>query len=479
MQSSIFTVRVPLPDEGDVFLMNTLTEAQAVVSADVATLIDRFDRHAASGDPPPTLDAESARVLGTLVHEGFLVDSVDADRSRLESFFAHVRHDASHLHVTILTTLQCNFACDYCFQGEHDGGASAGRMTRETAARVVDWVAKRLDAVRPERFTVTFFGGEPLLNLPVLYTLAEELWDACASRDIPMRSVVITNGLLLTPTVVERLMPFGLAGIKVTLDGDRDTHDRMRPLRGGQASFDRIVENVRRVADMVPITIGGNFDLSSADSFTGLLDFITTQPFASKLAKVAFKPVIRSTPDAAPSLSRGIVLTPVGSGARSTGGTCASAMGSGRSGHGAASACDSCHLADDKLVWLREETKKRGLPTPDGLHMGPCDVHREHAHTIGPDGSLYACPGFTSDLGHAVGHIDRPATDEHRRSAGEFDRLAPWRACGDCAFIPVCAGGCSVASHTERGDMHTPTCHKRSLESALVSLAHRIVGAPA
>ena len=63
---------------------------------------------------------------------------------------------------------------------------------------------------------------------------------------------IITNGLLLTPEVVDRLLPFGLNGIKITLDGDRDTHNRMRPLRGGQGTFDRIVENIRRVAGRVP-----------------------------------------------------------------------------------------------------------------------------------------------------------------------------------------------------------------------------------
>ena len=63
---------------------------------------------------------------------------------------------------------------------------------------------------------------------------------------------IITNGLLLTPEVVDRLAPFGLNGVKITLDGDRDTHNRMRPLRGGQGTFDRIIENIRRVAGTVP-----------------------------------------------------------------------------------------------------------------------------------------------------------------------------------------------------------------------------------
>jgi hypothetical protein len=35
----------------------------------------------------------------------------------------------------------------------------------------------------------------------------------------------------------------------------------------------------------------------------------------------------------------------------------------------------------------------------------------------------------------------------------------------------VCAGGCTVAAHTELHDMHAPNCHKPSFEAGLVSLA--------
>ena len=55
------------------------------------------------------------------------------------------------------------------------------------------------------------------------------------------------------------------------------------------------------------------------------------------------------------------------------------------------------------------------------------------------------------------------------------ERLSQWKACGDCSFIPVCGGGCSVAAHTELGDMHAPNCHKRSFEAGVVSLAEQAV----
>ncbi len=42
MQPSLFNARVPLPERGEVFLMNTFTDAQLIVSSDVAELLDRL-----------------------------------------------------------------------------------------------------------------------------------------------------------------------------------------------------------------------------------------------------------------------------------------------------------------------------------------------------------------------------------------------------------------------------------------------------
>ncbi len=462
MQPSMFNVRVPLEDlgeSGDVFLMNTFTDAQIIVSQDVAGLLDRL-----GGNPDPSFTSEEQCALATLSEHGFVVSDRQTERDKVQAFFSEVREGTDQLRVTVLTTLQCNFACDYCFQGDHgDYNKFAEKMTIETAARVAQWTEQRLDAVAPESFVLTLFGGEPLLNLPVAYYLTERLWDACTARGVRMMVNVITNGLLLTPEVVDRLTPYGLNGVKITLDGDHDTHNRMRPLRGGQGTFDKIVENVRRVAGKCRITIGGNFDESSVDSYPALLDFLRDQDFADKLVKVAFKPVVR---EPKPQQPKGFIpLTAVASNGKPLNGTCMTSAGGGTS------ICGDCNFVDEKMSFLREETTKRGFPTNDGVHMGPCEIHRRHAHTIAPDGSLYACPGFTGDKKQSTGHIDGRRDDLRSRAATQFEVLAAWKECNDCAFIPVCAGGCTVAAHTELGSMHQPNCHKSSFEAGVVSLA--------
>src|SRR5579864_2089252 len=109
MQPSIFNVRVPLPARHEVFLMNTLNDAQLVVSTDVAELLDRY---AGLGTPemPGIVDAlneDEREAVDLLAENGFLVPSRDFDRRALDQYFSAVKNDTAELNVTLLTTLQC------------------------------------------------------------------------------------------------------------------------------------------------------------------------------------------------------------------------------------------------------------------------------------------------------------------------------------------------------------------------------------
>lgn len=444
-----------MPTRQEVFLLHTLTDAQAVVSEDVdARLFGGDLSRPAPWDANASHVADAARTLSEL---GFLVPTREADDRELDHYFATVRDDPSELRITVLTTLRCNFSCDYCVQGDHDAGAP--HMSLETAAEVADWIEQQLDAVRPRRLLVTFFGGEPLLNLPALEAVARRAHAAGAARGIEVALDLITNGLLLTRPLVDRLRPLGLRGVKITLDGDRDRHDRQRPLRGGQGTFDRILANLRAIAGTCHISIGGNVDADALEDCGRLLDRLAAEPFASAIAKVSFKPILRRAPEGAP---RVIPLVPAER----------AHLGAAPAGP---SPCDSCAFADDAFAKLRGETTRRGFATPDGVHMGPCELHHKHAHAVGPDGTRYLCPGFAGSAPHAIGHVGRAATPAERQMAARRESLAAWRACGDCAFVPVCAGGCSVAAHHEQHDLGAPACHLPAFEAAVIDFAHSVL----
>ena len=63
--------------------MNTFTDAQLIVSRDVAALLDRVGTADAGA-----LTATSATALATLSEHGFIVDDREAERQQIEQYFA-------------------------------------------------------------------------------------------------------------------------------------------------------------------------------------------------------------------------------------------------------------------------------------------------------------------------------------------------------------------------------------------------------
>ena len=111
-------------------------------------------RHAAAGPDrraaTPRSTTKSARRSRRWSRTASSSRAATDERAALDEYFADLREDTEQLRVTVLTTLQCNFACDYCFQGDHgDYNKFAEKMSLETAAKVVAWIESRLDEVRP------------------------------------------------------------------------------------------------------------------------------------------------------------------------------------------------------------------------------------------------------------------------------------------------------------------------------------------
>src|SRR2546425_9355583 len=98
MQPSIFNLCVPLTARDEVFLMNTLTDAQLVVSPDVSALLDRV----AAGAVPRMADVtgDEREALDLLWENGFLVPDRATDQQRLDDYLSEVKSDTSELNVT-------------------------------------------------------------------------------------------------------------------------------------------------------------------------------------------------------------------------------------------------------------------------------------------------------------------------------------------------------------------------------------------
>lgn len=139
----------------------------------------------------------------------------------------------------------CNLACKYCFASTGNFGGTPCLMTPKTGKAAIDFL---LDASRDRRFLdVDFFGGEPLLAFDTVKTVLNHARDEGAKRGKEFRFTLTTNCTLLTEEKASYLDDNGVSLI-LSLDGRPETHNRMRPFRGGLPSHEIAVKNALAAA---------------------------------------------------------------------------------------------------------------------------------------------------------------------------------------------------------------------------------------
>ena len=114
---------------------------------------------------------------------------------------------------TIVLNLDCNLACVYCFEKDVKQKAY---MSPSTAKRLLANLNEKLNR-SDKNLLVDFYGGEPLLSLPLLTDLAGQLKDMTHGVGRSFSFRIITNGVLFTRKVAEGLVPLGLTGVKIDL----------------------------------------------------------------------------------------------------------------------------------------------------------------------------------------------------------------------------------------------------------------------
>ena len=217
-----------------------------------------------------------------------IVESDDDSFLRLKYLSMYRRMNTHKLALTINPTLDCNFACPYCFEGHHP----KIYMTDEVEDGIIEFVKKHKDATAVD---VTWFGGEPLLAFGRMETLSAKL----IALGLEYAAGIITNGYLLDADVTSRLGDLKIKSIQVTLDGLADVHDRRRCLKGGGATFATIVDNVKRTHAARPeisMNVRVNVDKTNADDFIGIYKmFKTDEDLKGVTLSPAFVDDIRDT----------------------------------------------------------------------------------------------------------------------------------------------------------------------------------------
>ncbi|NLK01063.1 MAG: thioether cross-link-forming SCIFF peptide maturase [Clostridia bacterium] len=146
---------------------------------------------------------------------------------RVKSLCLHVSHD-------------CNMRCGYCFAGDGSFGGDKSLMSGDVGEAAIDFL---LENSRRKHLEVDFFGGEPLLNFDVVEHLTEYGIREAEEKGKIIRFTLTTNCLLLDERVMDYLDKYSMQVI-LSLDGRRETNDRVRMVGMGKSSYDIIVPKI-------------------------------------------------------------------------------------------------------------------------------------------------------------------------------------------------------------------------------------------
>lgn len=399
-------------------LFSTKRGAIALLNADIVEQLKKG-----------TVPEEQAPLLTRL---GMAVADLDQEQQSVHHMLADINYHNKHLRISIILGMSCNFACVYCYEGSQKGGAT---MSDDTADQLVAFIQTRLTP-ETEKLVLNFYGGETLLYLQRIEYLSERLKPIMEAQGGALEFHLVTNGSLLTPETVHRLLPLGLKSAKIALDGPEENHNRFRPFKDGSPSFATILANVKDCCDLVPLNLVGNYTQENYQLFPALLDrFLQEGLTPNRLQQVQFYPAMQINDQFAnPEFTGGC-----------------------------------CSIAEPWLIeaalYIREELGRRGFPLAK-MQPAPCMVDIDDAFVVHHDGTIYKCITMIGHEGYEAGDIWQGMAQGWQKTYCA-DHWQQREQCRECEYLPLCFGGCRYMAYQRDGSMAGVDCQKEFLDATL------------
>lgn len=208
-------------------------------------------------------------VVGSLYDNGFLIDETMDETEFLKYQFDRTRYATETFAVTIAPTLNCNFACEYCYESPRPGVLDDAGF-----GLIMDFIRSAYDRAPFKRLQVNWYGGEPMLCVQSIARWSKGLLRFSESHAVKYVSHIITNGSLVTEKNVALLEGSKISNAQVTIDGWGDMHDKRRPSRDGKPKFDLILSAVELMAKHgIEVSIRVNADINNLSDYQKLADY--------------------------------------------------------------------------------------------------------------------------------------------------------------------------------------------------------------
>lgn len=179
--------------------------------------------------------------------------------------------------LNLFFTGKCNLNCHYCFINEvsFSNSSSSEKNLKKTVDLFFRYPGKKK--------VVSFNGGEPLLEFLLVKKICDYAKKEADKKGISVEFALTTNGTLLNQNMVNYFEKNKFI-IKISIDGDKDTHDKNRIFRGNSrlSSFDRIIKNIEHL-EFRKLNVGASMVLAP-NNINGLLEnikFLNKQKFYS------------------------------------------------------------------------------------------------------------------------------------------------------------------------------------------------------
>ena len=412
--------------ENKFFLYNALSNSFAELDEDFY--------HQLSNAPaePCSIDIDGDLREQLLTMKVWVKDDRD-EVNRIKYLTQKRRFFDKHLELTINPTLQCNFACPYCFEESHPNIY----MSDEVEEGIIRFIQAHNTV---KSLHITWFGGEPLLAFERIVSLTQKI----QALNLNYRAGMITNGYLFTENIASQLTDLNIRKVQITIDGNERTHDSRRCLRSGKGTFKKIVDNVemlQRIAPEVRVNLRVNIDATNQDDFIELHRFFTDKHYPNLVVSPAF-------------------VTDL-------------------------SGCnvDDCIFdTERKLQFIFKMKHEHGLnciPFYPLSHRYECTVRNANTVVIGPEGELYKCWNDVGNKDAVVGYVDGKITNEtlllrYLTGADPFEDPK----CRECLLLPVCGGGCPYSrlkKEYEQKEVELCSLMKDHLDEFLLYHYHHVM----
>jgi uncharacterized protein len=220
-------------------LYNSFDDKITFISSELRDMLEASMR-----ENPEKLAAYHPSFFRMLVHNGFIVDDSLDEVHSVVTRSGNVDETSTEFTLTINPTMNCNFKCWYCYETH----IKNSKMNGSEIDRILKFVDNTIEGnPNLKHFYLSFFGGEPLLYFSqTVVPITDAILKKCKEHNIDCNIIFTTNGYLINSDFIDYFKSQECyPTLQITLDGNKQEHDKVRFVSGLKGSYDKISANTR------------------------------------------------------------------------------------------------------------------------------------------------------------------------------------------------------------------------------------------